>query len=259
MTRTATSPRFATRTRKNMTRWRRRTPEDRLQLEEQLTELDRLRVAHVDGAHDRVHVGLDRLHQLHRLEDAESLPDWTVSPSAHEGPLPAPARGRTSPPSAPRRGRPSCSGAGRRASSGSAAASVGAAAGADSSLRRTDTRIRPPDRHLATPDSGRRARLADPLRPARSIPPPASASSPVARPRIVRRRGSASSPKSASRTSSSSLEASPSASSRSSSSLANGSSAVASPEISSMARGRLRRAAAGGVPYRPATSARAIR
>src|SRR2546423_545895 len=47
---------------------------DRLEFEKQLAELDRLGVADMDRADDRLGVGLDLVHQLHRLEDAERLP-----------------------------------------------------------------------------------------------------------------------------------------------------------------------------------------
>src|SRR3954453_20733341 len=79
MTRTAISPRFATRTRENIATGRpasqriERTPYDGLQLEEQLAELHRLRVLDVDRAHDPVDVRLHLVHELHRLEDAECL------------------------------------------------------------------------------------------------------------------------------------------------------------------------------------------
>src|SRR5438105_11785515 len=44
-----------------------------LEVEQRLPELDRLRVVDVDRAHDRLELGLDLVHQLHRLEDAERL------------------------------------------------------------------------------------------------------------------------------------------------------------------------------------------
>src|SRR4051812_12362461 len=71
MTRTAISPRFATRTRLNGIQG---APCERLELEEHLAELDRLRVVDVDLSHDRLEVGLHLVHQLHGLEDAERLP-----------------------------------------------------------------------------------------------------------------------------------------------------------------------------------------
>ena len=48
---------------------------DRLELEQQLPVLDRLGVLGVDPADDPLLLGLDLVHQLHRLEDAERLPD----------------------------------------------------------------------------------------------------------------------------------------------------------------------------------------
>src|SRR5439155_260023 len=71
MTRTAISPRFATRTRSNTVE---RNARDRLELEQELAELDRLCVVDVDRANDPLALGLDLVHQLHRLEDAERLP-----------------------------------------------------------------------------------------------------------------------------------------------------------------------------------------
>src|SRR5919106_4874064 len=68
-TRTATSPRFATRTLLN-----KRTAGERLDREQQLPELDGLGVLDVDRAHDAFRLRLDLVHQLHRLEDAERLP-----------------------------------------------------------------------------------------------------------------------------------------------------------------------------------------
>src|SRR6476659_6944249 len=78
ITRTAISPLFATRTRLNI---RCGSPSDRvegapvhgLELEEELSVLDRLRVVDVDRAHDPLPLGLHLVHQLHRLEDAERL------------------------------------------------------------------------------------------------------------------------------------------------------------------------------------------
>src|SRR5579862_5299059 len=70
ITRTAISPRFATRTRLNIER----PAVQRFELEEQLAVFDGLRVPDVDRAHDALDLGLDLVHQLHRLEDAERLP-----------------------------------------------------------------------------------------------------------------------------------------------------------------------------------------
>src|SRR5918995_133529 len=70
ITRTATSPRLATRTRLNGIE---RPPQCRLDLEQHLAELHGLAVLDVDPADDAVEVGLDLVHQLHRLEDAERL------------------------------------------------------------------------------------------------------------------------------------------------------------------------------------------
>src|SRR5471032_54756 len=77
ITRTAISPRLATRTRLNISgplNRVERSAVDGLELEEQLTVLDRVRVADVDLVHETHHLGLDLVHQLHRLEDAERLP-----------------------------------------------------------------------------------------------------------------------------------------------------------------------------------------
>src|SRR5919199_1876788 len=71
MTRTAISPRFATRTRLKRIE---RPPVQRLELEEQLPELDGLGVLDRDRADDALHVGLHLVHELHRLEDAQRLP-----------------------------------------------------------------------------------------------------------------------------------------------------------------------------------------
>src|SRR6185437_3333445 len=75
MTRTAISPRLATRTRVNtlstLEAWR--TAVDRVELEEQLAVLDRLSVLGVDPPNDPLLLGLDLVHQLHRLEDADGL------------------------------------------------------------------------------------------------------------------------------------------------------------------------------------------
>src|SRR6266480_8044737 len=105
ITRTAISPRFATNTRENIRDpadgrprrrlrcrpkalpvqpsqpglpWQERSqPQrpsiDRFQLDKNLAELHRLRVADVDRADDRLDIRLDLVHQLHRLEDAERL------------------------------------------------------------------------------------------------------------------------------------------------------------------------------------------
>src|SRR5262245_45204357 len=70
MTRTAISPRLATRTRSNTVE---RDACDRLELEQELSELDGLRVVDVDRADDPLALRLDLVHQLHRLEDAERL------------------------------------------------------------------------------------------------------------------------------------------------------------------------------------------
>src|SRR5436190_4722708 len=107
ITRTATSPRFATRTRENiatggprtslampvveaaaapptgpsyarppnagagdLSQRVERTTENGLELEEQLPEFDRSRVLDVDRPHDAVDVRLHLVHELHRLEDA---------------------------------------------------------------------------------------------------------------------------------------------------------------------------------------------
>src|SRR5215210_449052 len=71
MTRTATSPRFATRTRLNSIE---RPAQRRLDLEQQLAELHRVAVRRMHLPHDAVELGLDLVHQFHRLEDAERLP-----------------------------------------------------------------------------------------------------------------------------------------------------------------------------------------
>src|SRR5918911_2944361 len=70
MTRTATSPRFATRTRLKGIE---RPPVQRLELEEELSVLHGLRVLGVDRADDPLDVRLHLVHELHRLEDAERL------------------------------------------------------------------------------------------------------------------------------------------------------------------------------------------
>src|SRR5262249_53744132 len=50
-----------------------RSAHDRFELEEELAELDRLRVLDQDRADDAVDVGLHLVHQLHRLENAQRL------------------------------------------------------------------------------------------------------------------------------------------------------------------------------------------
>src|SRR5438067_13691785 len=76
ITRTAISPRLATRTRSNISGPSdgvEQAPVDRLELEQQLAVLDGLRVADVDPPHDRLDLRLHLIHQLHRLQDAERL------------------------------------------------------------------------------------------------------------------------------------------------------------------------------------------
>src|SRR5437588_6727254 len=63
----------------------RRDGRDRLELEEQLAELDGLGVAHVDRAHDAGRIGLDLVHELHRLENAERLSGRDGVALLHEG------------------------------------------------------------------------------------------------------------------------------------------------------------------------------
>src|SRR3954469_25030631 len=66
MTRTATSPRFATSTRENISGpLQSGETVDGFELEQQLPELHRLRVLDVNGAHDPLDVGLDLVHELH--------------------------------------------------------------------------------------------------------------------------------------------------------------------------------------------------
>src|SRR5215469_11227775 len=73
ITRTAISPRLATRTLRN-TRLDSQGPAvERLELEQQLAVLDGLRVGDVDPTDDRVDLRLDLVHQLHRLQDAQNL------------------------------------------------------------------------------------------------------------------------------------------------------------------------------------------
>src|SRR5438874_8919130 len=89
ITRTATSPRFATSTRENIARAGpptrppyaddpsqrvERTCDDRLELEQELSELDGLGVLDVDRPDDPVDVRLHLVHQLHRFQDAQRLP-----------------------------------------------------------------------------------------------------------------------------------------------------------------------------------------
>src|SRR6266566_8959494 len=77
MTRTAISPRFATRTRLNISAPSlhrvERPARQWLEVEQHLSELDRLGVLHVNPPDDRLELGLHLVHQLHRLEDAERL------------------------------------------------------------------------------------------------------------------------------------------------------------------------------------------
>src|ERR1700749_3763347 len=72
MTRTAISPRFATRTRPNTSHDR--PAGERLEGEQHLAELDGRRVLDVDRADDGLDVRLHLVHELHRLEDAQRLP-----------------------------------------------------------------------------------------------------------------------------------------------------------------------------------------
>src|SRR3954447_6837215 len=77
MTRTAISPRFATSTFLNIATTRlvrvQRAAVQRLELEQDVAELDRVGVLLVDRAHDAAVLALHLVHQLHRLEDAERL------------------------------------------------------------------------------------------------------------------------------------------------------------------------------------------
>src|SRR5215211_5555859 len=73
MTRTAISPRLATSTRENTLKRVERAPVEGLELEEQLSVLDRLGVLDVDRPHRAGNVRLELVEQLHRLEDAERL------------------------------------------------------------------------------------------------------------------------------------------------------------------------------------------
>src|SRR5215210_9029117 len=70
ITRTAISPRFATRTRLKSIQ---RPGEHGLEVEERLAELDRLSVLDVDLPDHALDLGFHLVHQLHRLEDAERL------------------------------------------------------------------------------------------------------------------------------------------------------------------------------------------
>src|SRR5215216_9977 len=70
ITRTATSPRLAIRTRLNGIE---RPPQHRLDLEQKLAELDWVAVGDVNPPDDSVELSLDLVHQLHRFEDAERL------------------------------------------------------------------------------------------------------------------------------------------------------------------------------------------
>src|SRR3954468_20481215 len=69
ITRTAISPRFATRTRPNISRLR------RVELEEGLTELHELRVVDQDAPHPAGVLRLELVEELHRLEHAQRLAD----------------------------------------------------------------------------------------------------------------------------------------------------------------------------------------
>src|SRR5262245_51616279 len=71
MTRTAISPRFATRTRPNTSHDR--PAGERLEVEQHPAGLGGLRILDVDRADDRPDVRLPLVHELHRLEDAERL------------------------------------------------------------------------------------------------------------------------------------------------------------------------------------------
>src|SRR5512139_351279 len=69
MIRTAISPRFAIRILRNMGS----APSGRVDLEEGLPELDGLAVLGEDRPDRAALLGLDLVHQLHRLDDAEHL------------------------------------------------------------------------------------------------------------------------------------------------------------------------------------------
>src|SRR6186997_2997854 len=72
ITRTAISPRFATRTRENIASLSDdRLGVGRLELEEQLTELDRLAALDVDRLHPTLLLCLELVEELHCLEEAE--------------------------------------------------------------------------------------------------------------------------------------------------------------------------------------------
>src|SRR5205807_1903977 len=77
MTRTATSPRFAIRTRLNIRRGPlervERAGDRRLEIEENLPELDGLAVLDMDRAHGAFDLRFDLVHQLHGFEDAQGL------------------------------------------------------------------------------------------------------------------------------------------------------------------------------------------
>src|SRR5712691_11056363 len=76
ITRTAISPRFATKTLVNISGPLNRVERpavDPFELEEKLAVLDGLGVPDVDRAHDPLDFGLHFVHQLHRLENAERL------------------------------------------------------------------------------------------------------------------------------------------------------------------------------------------
>src|SRR5512137_3224301 len=81
ITRSAISPRLATSTFLNMTPPRL----GRLDAEELLAELHRGRVQDEDLRDLPVHLGLDLVHELHRLDDAEDLPLLDRRPDVHEG------------------------------------------------------------------------------------------------------------------------------------------------------------------------------
>ena len=221
MTRTAISPRFATRTRENITNGVERSAGERLEVEEHLPELDRLRVVDVDLPHDRLEVGLHLVHQLHRLEDAERLPRGDDVALLDErrrarlgGAVERPDHRRLDADEAVR----------RRARRGAAPGS-GSASGAEQALRRP-ARRRSSARRRACPSSSIvtspmpdswTMRTTSRMRSARALSTHASSSSSaLARPRMLRSSRSASSPKSPMSSSSSSLAAIPSASSRSS-------------------------------------------
>src|SRR5437667_6063344 len=85
MTRTAISPRFATRTRENIGGpLDGRRNEHRLDLEQKLPELDRLGVLDVNRADHSRDLGLQLVEQLHRLEQAEGLTRDDVVPHVDE-------------------------------------------------------------------------------------------------------------------------------------------------------------------------------